>query len=111
MKIETLKSSKDFMRLKNGRFIRSLSFLLQGIENEHIDLIRVGYTVTKQNGNAVIRNKIKRRLKAITKDVFTKYGNAKWDYVIIGKKKTLVTSFEELKKELENTIKKIHKET
>ena len=67
--------------------------------------------MTKQNGNAVIRNKIKRRLKAITKDVFTKYGNAKWDYVIIGKKKSLVTSFEELKKELKNTIKKIHKET
>ena len=108
MKIETLKSSKDFKRLKNGKFVRSLSFLLQGMENDHGDLIRVGYTVTKKNGNAVIRNKIKRRLKAITKDIFNQYGNGKWDYVIIGKKKTLITSFEELKKELEYSIKKIH---
>ena len=109
MKIETLKSTTDFKRLKNGRFVRSPSFLLQGMENDCIDLIRVGYTVTKQNGNAVIRNKIKRRLKAMTKDMFNQHGNTKWDYVIIGKKKSLVTSFEELKKELEYSIKKIHK--
>ena len=64
MKIETLKSSKDFKRLKNGKFHRSHSFLLQAMQNIDSKVARVGYTVTKQNGNAVIRNRIKRRRMA-----------------------------------------------
>ena len=109
MKIETLKSSKDFKRLKNGRFFRRHSFLLQGMETNSPGFIRIGYTVTKQNGNAVIRNKIKRRLKSITKDIFISLGNEKWDYVLIGKKNTIYTPYNDLKKELKNAINKLHK--
>lgn len=109
MKIETLKSSKDFKRLKSGKFHRSHSFLLQGMENVDSKKSRVGYTVTKQNGNAVIRNRIKRRLKSAAQDVFNNIEDKKWDYVMIGKKNTLIISFDELKSELEFAISKIHK--
>ena len=89
MKIETLKSSKDFKRLKNGKFHRSQSFLLQAMENVDSKIVRVGYTVTKQNGKAVIRNRIKRRLRSVAQEVFNNVKNKKWDYVMIGKKNTL----------------------
>ena len=77
MKIETLKSSKDFKRLKNGKFHRSQSFLLQAMENVDSKIVRVGYTVTKQNGNAVIRNRIKRRLRSVAQEVFNNVKNIK----------------------------------
>ena len=109
MKIESLKSSKDFKRLKNGKFHRSHSFLLQAMQNIDSKVARVGYTVTKQNGNAVIRNRIKRRLKSVAKIVFNDVKNKEWDYVMIGKKNTLLTSFEKLKSELEIAINQIHK--
>lgn len=109
MKIETLKSSKDFKRLKSGKFHRSHSFLLQGMENFNSKKPRVGYTVTKQNGNAVIRNRIKRRLKSAAQDVFNNIEDKRWDYVMIGKKNALIISFDKLKSEIEFAINKIHK--
>ena len=70
----------------------------------------MGYTVTKQNGNAVIRNRIKRRLRSVAQIVFNNVKNKKWDYVMIGKKNTLIISFDRLKSELELAINKIHKD-
>ena len=69
----------------------------------------MGYTVTKQNGNAVIRNRIKRRLKSATQDVFNNIEDKRWDYVMIGKKNALIISFDKLKSEIEFAINKIHK--
>ena len=63
VKLETIKSSKDFQDAKNGLFYRSASFLLQAVQNDRKGITRVGYTVSKQNGNAVNRNRIKRRLR------------------------------------------------
>ena len=99
VKLETIKSSKDFQNAKNGLFYRSTSFLLQAIQNDRKDVTRVGYTVSKQNGNAVIRNRIKRRLRSISNLIFEKYG----------KKNTLIVDFQSLLKELTSAIKKIHK--
>ena len=106
--LETLKSSRDFQKAKSGLFFRSKSFLLQAFEDETINKIRVGYTVSKQNGNAVVRNKIKRRLRVIAKNIIGKYGTKKWNYVIIGKKNSLIEDFKNLEMEMSKAIKKIH---
>ncbi len=106
--LETLKSSRDFQKAKSGLFFKSKSFLLQAFKDETINKIRVGYTVSKQNGNAVVRNKIKRRLRAIAKDIIGKYGTKKWNYVIIGKKNSLIEDFKNLEMEMSKAIKKIH---
>ena len=109
VKLETIKSSKDFQNAKNGLFFRSTSFLLQAIQNDSMSVTRVGYTVSKQNGNAVNRNRIKRRLRSVSNLVFEKHGKKNWNYVIIGKKNTLIVDFQSLIKELTSAIKKIHK--
>ena len=109
VKLETIKSSKDFQNAKNGQFFRSTSFLLQAIQNDSMGVTRVGYTVSKQNGNAVNRNRIKRRLRSVSNLIFEKHGKKNWNYVIIGKKNTLIVDFQSLIKELTSAIKKIHK--
>ena len=107
-KLETLKSSKDFQRAKSGLFFRSKSFLLQAYEDKTYDKVRVGYTVSKQNGNAVVRNKIKRRLRVIAKNIIGEYGIKNWNYIIIGKKNSLIEDFKNLEFEMNTAIKKIH---
>tara|TARA_B100001173_G_scaffold21399_1_gene17112 strand:- start:68 stop:400 length:333 start_codon:yes stop_codon:yes gene_type:complete len=109
IKLETIKSSKDFQNAKNGLFFRSTSFLLQAVQSDNKGVTRVGYTVSKQNGNAVNRNRIKRRLRSVSNLVFEKHGKKNWNYVIIGKKNTLIVDFQSLIKELTSAIKKIHK--
>ena len=109
VKLETIKSSKDFQNAKNGLFYRSTSFLLQAIQNDKKGIARIGYTVSKQNGNSVNRNRIKRRLRSVSNLIFEKHGKKNWDYVIIGKKNTLIVDFQSLLKELTSAIKKIHK--
>ena len=107
-KLETIKSSKDFQRAKSGLFFRSKSFLLQAYEDKSYNKVRVGYTVSKQNGNAVVRNKIKRRLRVIAKNIIGEYGIKNWNYVIIGKKNSLIEDFKNLEFEMNTAIKKIH---
>ena len=107
-KLETLKSSKDFQRAKSGLFFRSKSFLLQAYEDKSYNKVRVGYTVSKQNGNAVVRNKIKRRLRVIAKNIIGEYGIKNWNYVVIGKKNSLIEDFKNLEFEMNTAIKKIH---
>ena len=107
-KLETLKSSKDFQKAKSGLFYRSKSFLLQAYKDNSCDKVKVGYTVSKQNGNAVIRNKIKRRLRVIAKNIIGEYGIKNWNYVIIGKKNSLIENFKNLEFEMNTAIKKIH---
>ena len=107
-KLETLKSSKDFQRAKSGLFFRSKSFLLQAYKDKSYNKVKVGYTVSKQNGNAVVRNKIKRRLRVIAKNIIGEYGIKNWNYVIIGKKNSLIEDFKNLEFEMSTAIKKIH---
>ena len=107
-KLETLKSSKDFQRAKSGLFFRSKSFLLQAYEDKSYNKVKVGYTVSKQNGNAVVRNKIKRRLRVLAKNIIGEYGIKNWNYVLIGKKNSLIEDFKNLEFEMNTAIKKIH---
>lgn len=68
--------------------------------------IRLGFTVTKQVGNAVIRNRVKRRLRAVAQAIMPHYAKPFHDYVIIGRQATLTRSFAELLGDMRYTLKK-----
>ena len=113
MKLQTLKKRKDFIKLnKFGKKYHSINFILQKYTNlypEEVGL-KFGFTATKKLGNAVIRNKAKRRMRELVyslKDRFKEFG---YDYVLIARKNILDKKSEDLKKDLNNTLKKIFPE-
>ena len=64
MKPEMITKRSDFQLMKNGVRLRGPFFLLATKANS-LDIARVGYTVTKKQGNSVQRNRMKRRLRAL----------------------------------------------
>lgn len=68
--------------------------------------VRVGFTVTRKVGNAVVRNRIKRRLKAAADVVVQADARGGRDLVIIGRKAALRRPFEALLKDLETALKR-----
>lgn len=70
---------------------------------------RVGYTCSKKVGNAVARNRAKRRLRAVAAKVLPESGRPGWDYVLIGRANVTVSrDFTELCKDMETALARIH---
>lgn len=73
--------------------------------------IRVGFTVTRRVGNAVVRNRAKRRLRAAAALVFPQVGLEGMDYVVIGRLGTLKRPYEALLQDLEQAVVKLNRRT
>lgn len=72
--------------MRNGRKAGSPSFLLACGESRGAGSgARVGFTVTKKIGGAVVRNRIRRRLKAASREIFPRYAQPGFDYVLIAR--------------------------
>jgi len=69
--------------------------------------VRVGFTVTKKVGNAVLRNRVKRRLRAAAAAVFPVQGREGTDYVVIGRAATATRPFGALCADLAEAIAKL----
>ncbi|MDA9912738.1 ribonuclease P protein component, partial [Planktomarina temperata] len=59
--LESLKQRKDFLRLAHAKRVHSTSFVLQARDRGDAQVLRVGFTCSKKVGNAVARNRAKRR--------------------------------------------------
>lgn len=66
--------------------------------------IRIGFTVSKKVGNAVQRNRAKRRLRAVADLILFKKARSGFDLVLIGRKETLTRSFGDLEKDLKTAL-------
>ena len=62
--------------------------------------LRFGITVTKRIGNAVVRNRMKRRLRALVRDVLPDHGLPDCDHVLIGREGGVERDFARLRDEL-----------
>jgi len=69
--------------------------------------MRVGYTVTKKIGNAVVRNRIKRRFRALAREVLPVNGMPGADHVMIGRSDGLTRDFALLKLDLAKALAKV----
>ena len=107
----TLTRRADFLRAASARRQGMPGFLLQGrlrAEGE-AEGIRVGYTCSKKVGNAVIRNRAKRRLRALARDVIARLGRPGWDYVLVGRPgATVERDFAALLGDLERAMAAVH---
>ena len=97
-KIEIIKSSGEYTEIINtSKSKKSKYFSIYYRKNNNSN--RYGITVPKKTGTAVLRNKIKRRIKNII-DNNKKIVHNGYDYVIIIKKGILELTYEEIEKEL-----------
>ena len=110
--VSTLKKRSDFLRLRSGKRHTTKSLILQSakIGPDKTDIsVHVGYTVTKKVGNAVVRNRIRRRLREAVKQVFPLKSTPNHDYVIIGKHGALTQNFTSILKDLEQALDHVHR--
>lgn len=80
--------------------------LLVSARHDGDPAIRVGYTVTKKIGNAVVRNRMKRRLRALARELLPTRGLAGADHVLIGREGGIQRDFASLRAELGKALAK-----
>jgi ribonuclease P protein component len=71
---------------------------------------RVGFTVTKKIGSAVVRNRLKRRLRAAVHQILPAVARVGVDYILIGRHEGLTRPFQALKDDLAQGIARAHKQ-
>ncbi|WP_238560076.1 ribonuclease P protein component [Sphingomonas sp. Mn802worker] len=91
----------EYLAANAGRRAPTPGFvLLVKQRNDGDGAMRIGITVTKKVGNAVVRNRIKRRFRALARDVLPEAGWAGADHVLIGRDDALTRDYAALKHDL-----------
>ncbi|MCC5957255.1 MAG: ribonuclease P protein component [Natronohydrobacter sp.] len=108
----TLLRRADFLRAAKARRVPCPAFLLQARARDDAEAVRgarIGYTCTKKLGNAVTRNRAKRRLRAVSRAVLPQHARDGWDYVLIGRPGATVShDFAAMCADLERALRKLH---
>lgn len=107
---QILTRRRDFIATSHGRRQGTAGIHLQGRRRDDgSDLMRVGYTCSKKVGNAVARNRAKRRLREIARLILPKHGRPGWDYVLVGRPQTTAAlPFTQLQADLIRALDRVH---
>jgi ribonuclease P protein component len=106
--MERLRQRADFLAAASGSKVPSKSFVLQTRKRNDDGPVRIGFTVSKKVGNAVERNRVRRRLREIVRYSDALRLQPGHDYVVIGRRTALNTPFEGLIEELDGALRRLH---
>ena len=108
-RLQTLKKRADFLAAARARKQVTPGFVLQGRANGGPEM-RVGFTASKKVGNAVARNRAKRRLRALAREILPQAGHPGWDYVLIARKsETATRPFAQMQQDLTQALARLHR--
>jgi ribonuclease P protein component len=105
--MERLRQRADFLAAANGAKAPTAAFVLQARQRDG-GAARVGFTVTKKTGDAVDRNRIRRRLREVVRLSPPAALRPGHDYVLIGRRGALNTPFERMKDDLDRALRRVH---
>ena len=109
-KILSLSKNEDFKFLLNGKKINNkyLTIFFKKLSNKNNKNLNISFVVQKKIGNAVKRNKIKRRLRNIMNDALKKINiKMEYSYLIISKRNVFDGEFSDIKETVIKDFKKI----
>jgi ribonuclease P protein component len=109
--LQTLKSRPEFLAVRGGRRSSTPAFLIEVRERpsaENGGTARFGFTITKKIGNAVTRNRIRRRLKAAFAATAPQYARPSCDYVIVARHAALDRPFAALLEDVARAFAALH---
>jgi ribonuclease P protein component len=107
MRPQRLKQRSAFLRVAaKGRKAAVHGLVLQALEHSDDPTLRVGFTVTKKIGNAVIRNRTRRRLKEAARLLLRERNVQGYDLVLIGREGTRSRPFDTLINDLSRAMEK-----
>lgn len=106
-----MRKRADFLKTASARRQGTNGFLLQARDRaDGTPLVRVGFTASKKIGNAVLRNRAKRRLRALAREVLSVGAKAGWDYVLVARPEATVTrAYHDLQADLAQALATVHR--
>lgn len=111
--LDRLLARRDFLRVAQGVKRGTHGLVLQARDNpnsEQNSKIRYGLTATRKIGGAVVRNRARRRLRAVAQEILPKFGRQGMDYVLIARLESNNRNFDALRQDLSYALRKLHAE-
>jgi ribonuclease P protein component len=105
--MDRLRQRADFLAVANGARINSPAFVVQHRLRDDIGPIRVGFTVTKKNGTATERNRIRRRLREVVQRIDVMAMRPHSDYVLVGRRAALDRGFTAMLDDLRSALDRL----
>jgi ribonuclease P protein component len=108
--MDRLRQRADFLAVANGARANSAAFVLQARRRDDDGPIRVGFTVTKKNGTATERNRIRRRLRELVKRIDVISMRPHSDYVLVGRRTALNRDFATMLDDLRSALGRLERQ-
>jgi ribonuclease P protein component len=106
--LKRLKQRADFLAAATGARAPGAAFVLQARRRTESGPVRVGFTVSKKVGNAVERNRVRRRLREVVRLSAAAPLQPGHDYVLIGRRPALEWAFQRLVAEFDRMLLRVH---
>ncbi|MBI5260198.1 MAG: ribonuclease P protein component [Bradyrhizobium sp.] len=108
--MDRLRQRADFLAVANGARVNSGAFVLQGRRRDDNGPIRIGFTVSRKNGTATERNRIRRRLRELVKRLEPVSMHAHHDYVLVGRRAALTSDFAAMLDDLRSAFRRLERQ-
>jgi ribonuclease P protein component len=105
-----LRQRADFLAVAKGARANGVAFTLQGRTRDDLGPVRIGFTVSKQNGTATERNRIRRRLREMVRRVDVMALRPHHDYVVVGRRAALTRDFTAMVDDLHAALKRLDRQ-